>query len=65
MPDTETLLEVCVLGFAGALVAGGALLAFGRQSGRADDRRMHAESPPPAGSIGGERHRHVLDVASR
>ncbi len=65
MPETETILEVCMVAFAATLVAGASVLALGRRSGNANRDRAHTEPPPAAGAVGGERHRHVRDVAAR
>ncbi len=63
--DEAAVLEAGLLFAALAIVGGGLALAAGGLATRISGGRGHREAPPKAGSIAGERHRHVSTVAAR
>lgn len=62
-PEAETILELCLVSFAAAMVAALAVLGQGRRAATA--RRRSAAGPPAPGVVARERHRHVRSVAAR
>ncbi len=63
--DEAAMLEAGLLVAALAIAGGGLALAIGGLATRISTGRGHREEAPMAGSIGGERHRHVSTVAAR
>ena len=64
-PEAETILELCLVSFAAAMVAALVVLGHGRRSATASRRRRSVAGPPAPGVVAGERHRHVRSVAAR